>query len=131
MENNKLVFKGKDGLTQKEQDALDALFKAMKNELNLLKKESPSKEAMQANLSHEGNQLTINIPNPKYFDAFIKRLVDKNLLVLADNNLIQAQPKLDQRVTKPIGQIEMPTSNQSPSSWTAPTPFSLVPKLKD
>lgn len=132
MENNTLSCQGKDDLTKEEQHALDTLFKAMEHEFTIFKKESSTTHPMQANISRIGNQMTINIPDPKYFDAFIQRLVDKNLLVLADKNLLQAQPESKQKVASPIiSEIEAPQSEQPTSSWTAPTPFDMTPKPKD
>lgn len=129
LENNTLRCHGHDDLTQEEQHALDTLFKTLEQELNRFKKESPSTNPMQAHMSRIGNQMTINIPNPKYFDAFIQRLADKNLLALTDKNLLLAQPDPELKATMAIGDIE--SSEQYAPSWAAPNPFALTPKPKE
>lgn len=120
MENNTLICRGRDDLTQEEQYALDMLFKSLEQELNLFKQEFSATRPMQVSMSRVGNQMTINIPDPKCFDAFIQRLVDKNLLLI--------QPGPEQKWTKTIDEVEAPQSGQPASSWTAPTPFALTPK---
>jgi hypothetical protein len=129
MENNTLTCQGRDDLTQKEQYALDAHFKAIEHELNTFKKEFSKTHPMQASMSRIGNQMTIQISDPKCFDAFIQRLADKNLLVLTNKNLLQAQPDFAQKGIKSAEIVRL-EPEQSASSWTAPTPFNKTPKPK-
>lgn len=85
---------------------------------------------MQASVSRIGNQMTIQISDPKCFDAFIQRLTDKNLLVMTEKNLLQAQPNSQQKENK-VAKFEALESEQLASSWTAPTPFNMTPKPKE
>ncbi|WP_367608391.1 hypothetical protein [Legionella sp. W05-934-2] len=117
MENNTLSLKGRDDLTQEEQQALDALFNSIEHELSVFKQENANTRPIQASMSRTGNEMTLNIPDPKQFDAFIQRLADKNLLVMSDKKLLLAQPGSEQKATKDT--IESPQD----SSWKAPTPF--------
>jgi hypothetical protein len=131
MENNRLCCQGREDLTEEEQHhALDTLFKAVEYELNRFKEESSTTYPIEANISRVGNQMTIDIPDPKYFDAFIQRLVDKNLLVLADKNLLRSHSEAEPMAPMTISEVEAPQSEQSASSGAAPTPFDLTPKPK-
>lgn len=127
MENNTLSCQGKDDLTQEEQQALDMLFEAIEQEFNRFEKEFSTTHSIQASISRVGNQLTVNISDPKCFDAFIQGLANKNLLVLSDKNIVQAQPDSEQK--KPQApELKAPQSEQTASSWTPPTPFDMTPK---
>ena len=134
MEKNTLTCKGHDDLTAEEQQDLDTLFKAIEQELDLFKKEFPTARPIEADLHRTGNEMTIQIPDQKCFDAFIKRLVDKNLLNLEDKNLValadKKSPKIEsgfqQQTTQRIDELEIPSEVKR----TKPTPFDYVPKPK-
>ena len=130
MDSNTLTCHGHDDLTPEEQHAMEEVFKAIRQELESLKQEFPETRPLQANINRVGNQMTIAIPNQKRFDAFIQRLVDKNLLNLVDKNLLTIQPGLEQKTDKIHSEVEALKSEQSASSFTAPNPFDLTPKPK-
>jgi hypothetical protein len=81
-----LTFSGEDDLSEEEQEALDLLFDTIEEELNAFIKEFEAElEADEIDVesiqSHrEENTLTIKMPSPKYYDAFVQQLMDKNLL---------------------------------------------------
>jgi hypothetical protein len=83
MDNGLLVFSGHKELLADQQTVLDKFFEAIEREFNAFKQELThrgiSTENMQVN--RVGNKLTITIPHPKYYDAFVQQLTDKNLLV--------------------------------------------------
>lgn len=122
MENNTLTCQGVDHLTKEEQQALDILFKAIGDELNLFKQERHTTDSMQIATNPVRNQMTITIPDMKVFDAFIQRLIDKNILL--------SQPSLEPKATQTKREIAPPQSSQSTFSWTAPTPFNTTLKPK-
>lgn len=82
MELGLIVFQGHKELTAEEQEALDELFDEIENQFNAFKKslDNPQIPLESMTLNREGNKLTIKIPSPKYYDAFVQQLMDKNLL---------------------------------------------------
>lgn len=82
MELGSIVFQGHKELSDEEQEALDALFDEIEKQFNTFKKslDNPQIPLESMTLNREGNKLTIKIPSPKYYDAFVQQLMDKNLL---------------------------------------------------
>ena len=130
MEKNTLICQGHDHLTKEEKLARDMLFEAIGQELDSFRKENPTILTMNIEKSHSGNQITINIPDQKCFDAFIQRLVDKNLLNLSDENLLKKQPSPEKKSTQVMDDVQSPPEELA-SQRTATTPFSIEPKPGD
>lgn len=115
--NGTLIFRVKPGLPNDEiKKALQERLKAIKIEFddfkNQLTKQGISTENFTAVL--KDNELTIHIPttpNPKYYDAFIKYLENKNLL--PSQNQEHEEKK---EITQSPEEDEQPTFNPSPFS---------------
>ncbi|CEG57846.1 hypothetical protein [Legionella fallonii] len=79
MEQGVILFSGKGDLSPDQNIALQKVFEAIKQEFNEFKKDF-SVAANQMQLNQVGNELKVTISNPKLFDAFVQRLLDKNIL---------------------------------------------------
>ncbi|RYW88255.1 hypothetical protein D7219_12530 [Legionella pneumophila] len=125
-----LCLSSKERLTKDQQKAVDELFNAIKNEFNQFKKELAhqgiSVENMQ--LNQQGNNLTININKPKFFDAFIQRLIDKNLLISQAPTL--QNDKQDKFSAAPEKSMNTTLDAKPDYNSTPPTPFDMTPKPK-
>lgn len=103
-----LTFRAKPGLSKAEIEMVTQFFKAVKAQFdefkNQLTEQGVSTHQFKAEL--KDNQLAIHIPNPKYYDAFIKHLENQNLLPVP-------KPK----------QIETPELNKQKAF--NPNPFSM------
>jgi hypothetical protein len=76
-----LTFEAPENLSEKEKDDLNALYDALINTLNEFKQELAKQGiTLDAEYKKEGNNLSIKIPEPKYFDAFVKKLMAKELI---------------------------------------------------
>jgi hypothetical protein len=77
-----LSFRAKSGLSKDEAETIRQFLKIVKSEFesfkNCLAEQGVSTNGFNATL--KDNELTIHIPNQKYYDAFIKHLENKNLL---------------------------------------------------
>jgi hypothetical protein len=114
-----LVFSKKGPLSKEEQKALDEFFDTIEHELNAFKKELEAQGVdTQSFQSHrEKNCLTIQIPGIQHYDAFVQRLMDKNLLPTA----------LNQEQTKHNVAAATHQDNQKEpeASSSAPNPFDI------
>ncbi|HEN5528819.1 hypothetical protein Lmor_0517 [Legionella moravica] len=125
-----LCLSSKERLPKDQQKAVDELFNAIKNEFNQFKKELANQgisvENMQ--LNHQGNNLTLNINKPKLFDAFIQRLMDKNLLIAQAPTL--QNDKQEKFSATPEKSMNTTLDAKQDYNSTAPTPFDMTPKPK-
>ncbi|KTD20808.1 Uncharacterised protein [Legionella lansingensis] len=127
MENGSLVLQGKKDLKEDEQNDLDALFDAIEDELNNFKMELKAKniEIGPITMVRDHNTLSIKIPNPQYFDLFITRLMNKNLLPHHPDAALQLRDKN----VGPSALVQAVLSNEE-NKPTAPTPFDIRPRPK-
>lgn len=123
-----LVFSARDNLSKEEQQALKTFFDAVENELNEFKNELKAQgfdtDAIQCH--REKNSLSIKLPTPKYYDAFIQRLMDKNLLVTQVSHELNEIPSIPSDAPKTQRETQQASS-------TAPNPFDISkgPKFED
>ena len=116
-----LVFTAHPNLSRNEQKVLNNLYDALESELNAFKAEliankSPLTDAMKC--ERHSNGFTIKLPTPEYFDTFIQRLIDKNLLHT------QPAQKQHSAAAEPLKQQE--NNPQEPSeTTTTPNPFDI------
>lgn len=107
------------GLSKEELQQLEKLLDVIESEFHAFKAELQAKgintQAFQCH--HDNGSLTIKIPNPKYFDAFIQQLVDKQLLPTDTMNRAHL-PEADG------SKSQDDTRNQATNS-TAPNPFDI------
>ena len=77
-----LTFQVKPGLTKNEIEASREFLKAVKTAFDEFKSRLSEQGASVKGLTAviKDNELAIHIPNPKYYDTFIKNLESKNLL---------------------------------------------------
>lgn len=77
-----LTFKVRPGLSKVEEKISREFLNAVKNEFDDFKNQLIENGISTTNFSAtlKGNELSVHIPNPKYFDKFIKHLESKNLL---------------------------------------------------
>lgn len=77
-----LTFKVKPGLTKEELELSRQFLKVVKAEFDEFKNQLTEKGISTSNFTAtlKDDELAIKIPNPKYYDAFIKHLENKNLL---------------------------------------------------
>lgn len=117
-----LVFSKHDNLSKEEEQELNKLLDTIENELNDFKAELEAKgmdtQAIQCH--RENGCLTIKLPTPGYFDAFVQRLTDKNLLV---TDLPQKKHTLESAVTK---HQDNPAQEEQQNAATAPNPFDIT-----
>ncbi len=77
-----LTLRVKPGLSKADEEISHEFLNAVKTEFdefkNKLFEQGVSTKDFTATL--KGNELSVHIPNPKYYDAFIKHLENKNLL---------------------------------------------------
>lgn len=130
MEHGKLSIFGKRGLTYDQYALLGRYLTRIENELNEFKKELLQKGFSpdlidKITMTREGNVLTIKFPAPGIYDAFVQRLVDKNLLPA------KAAPAHDGTKTPDLAGKPSPLCSRDseiPYKSTAPTPFNAISK---
>ena len=122
-----LIFSKDDDLSKEEQAELELLFDAIEQELKEFKAELANKgiDTQAIYCSRSPGSLVIKVPTPTYYDAFIHRLMDKNLLIT------QSSQKKDEPdvVASQDNQEEDIQKKRS----TAPNPFDISkgPKLRE
>lgn len=91
--NGNLIIRGKDGLSEVEKSTLREFLIAVKKEFDEFKNTLETKgiivDKFHANLKDA--ELSIHIPNLKYYNEFIQQLQNKNLL--PENNVKQQENK--------------------------------------
>lgn len=121
MENGELLFEGKRDLPP---GALDELFDTIEQELASFNQELIDRklinEPIKAVRDKENNTLSIKIPSPQYYDLFVQRLLNKNLLPNRPAPVLEEKEDLQQTVTQQAPELE-PAS----VARTAPTPLDL------
>lgn len=84
-----LTFRVKPGLPKGKIHASREFFNAIEIEFdefkNQLAEQGISSNNFTAVIVVKGNELAIHVPNPKYYDAFIKHLESKNLLPIPNS----------------------------------------------
>jgi hypothetical protein len=122
-----LVFSRDGDLSQEEQEELDLLFDAIEEALNEFKTEllDAGLDVEAVHCHREAGVLTMKMPTPTYYDAFIQRLMDKNLLV--------TQPKLAEKNDEVAVKQDMEVEQDDTYSSTAPNPFDISkgPKFRE
>ena len=117
-----LVFSKHGNLSKEEEQELNKLLDTIENELNEFKAELEAKgmdtQAIQCH--RENGCLTIKLPTPEYFDTFVQRLTDKNLLV---TDLPQKKHTLETAATK---NQDNPDPEEQKKAATAPNPFDIT-----
>ncbi|MGQ3889667.1 hypothetical protein ACQUW5_11610 [Legionella sp. CNM-1927-20] len=116
-----ITFKENKLLNTDEQKDLAILYDAINNEFKQFKKElSAQNIKLNATLIRENNKLTITIPiipNSKHYDAFIARLIDKNLIPTKKREL-----ELERTTKK---QEILPDQDIRAEAYKSPTPFDI------
>lgn len=113
MEQGTILFLGKEDLSHAQNIALKEFFQTIKQELNEFKKDC-SVSANQMQLELVDNKCKIRISNPKLFDAFVQRLLDKNIL----STDLESIP-INNRDT--VSESKQDANNQ----YKSPTPFDI------
>ena len=121
MERGLIKFYGKN-LLEEHFIQLEQFFSTIENELNVFKKELLAKGSTpaiidQIKLECEGNSLTLKFPRPTFYDAFVKRLVEKNLLP------VESVPQHDKTID--LAESILTCQELDSQKTTAPTPFDL------
>ena len=114
-------FTGKEDLSVEQQKILDVFYQQIINEFTALKNELSAKGVdVQRMLIETGkDHLTIKIPNLRCYDAFVQRLMNKNLIIT------QVEPRNTKSLTAPD------RGDAQEYRSTAPTPFDISgPKPK-
>lgn len=77
-----LTLRVKPGLSKADEEISREFLKAVKEEFDEFKNQLSEQGVLTNNFTAvlKGNELSLHIPNPKYYDAFIKHLENKNLL---------------------------------------------------
>jgi hypothetical protein len=130
LERGLLSLSSNKGLATDQQKAVDELFDAIKNEFNQFKTELANKgvSVEQMQLNHQGNNLTLMLPTPKYYDAFIQRLMNKNLL--ATEAPSPKNGKRDEYIPISEKSISEAIAPEPTDLSTTSTPFDMTPKPK-
>jgi hypothetical protein len=89
-ENGVLIFRGHRELTKDQEKILKQFFKTISYEFDVFKKQNGIRDNFFVATLNIDNTLTVNIPDKKLFDLFIKQLIAKNLIATPDN-LMPAQ----------------------------------------
>lgn len=127
MDRGVLIFSGHKNLTTEQQETLDDFLKHVEMEFNSFKNELTAKgiDIQSMSLTRTGNDLSIKIPSPKYYDTFVQRLIDKNILVTrppepSQNKreavLLESQAKTEQDPT-PTAPAPFDISGPKPKGW--------------
>lgn len=117
-----LIFSKRNNLSKEEEQELNKLLDTIENELNDFKAELEAKgidtQAIQCH--RENGCLTIKLPTPGYFDTFVQRLTEKNLLI---TDFPQKKHTLESDATK---NQNKPDPEEQQKASTAPNPFDIT-----
>lgn len=131
MEHGSIVFQSKKELSDEEQEAVDELFDAIEQQFNQFKDSLIDLQIPLElmTLKREGGTMTIKIPSPKYYDAFVQQLMEKNLLPNKEPSL-QQQHKTGKQ---PEASTARKDQEQEEYKSSLPNPFDITrgPKLPD
>lgn len=127
-ENLVLAFRGHDHLTTDQQKERNEFFMAVEKEFKLFKEtlSTLGVTCKDMTLNSATNQLSITIPSPKYYDAFLERLMSKNLL----NTQVSPAPTMQEKKEAQADLMSRQTSEESTEKSTAPNPFHTTLKPK-
>lgn len=109
-------FQGNEFLSANDEKDLNELYERIEDEL---KKFTDEVNAQNISSSREGNNLKINIPDPKLYDQFVTRLLNKNLI--PDNNY---NADLVKHVNQVVEQ-KVDVNETADSSYQSPNPFDI------
>ena len=119
MENNQLIFECDKNLSKEQQADIRAYFEAIMKELTVFKteliKQGVSVEHITA-ISNE-NTLRIRFPSAEHYDAFVQRLIDKNMIPMHPRPEPQKRED-DPRVEEQASRYATPT----PCDMNGPKP---------
>ncbi|ASQ46001.1 hypothetical protein clem_07240 [Legionella clemsonensis] len=108
-------FQGNELLSADDEKDLNELYDKIEDELN---KFTDEVDAQNISRSREGDNLRLNIPDPKLklYDQFVTRLLNKNLI--PDNNYkTDIAYKADQNVELKVDEKGVATSYKSPNPF--------------
>lgn len=104
-------FQGNELLSANDEKDLNELYDKIEDELKTFTDEV---NAQNISFSREGNNLRINIPDPKLYDQFVTRLLNKNLI--PDNNYNAALAyKTNQSAAQKVDEKGAAVSYKSPN----------------
>lgn len=139
LEAGLIVYYGKKDLVDEQQETLDEFFDKIRLELDSFKQDlihggEKLEVVDQIKMARERNVLTLKFPNPKCYDSFAQRLIDKNLLKIdasPSQTDVASQQKINSGALKPP-HLAPPSIETQSSRSTAPTPFDIAkgPKQK-
>lgn len=109
-------FKGNKLINANDGKDLNELYDKIEDELSNFSDET---NAQNITLSREGNNLSINIPNPVLYDQFVTRLLNKNLI--PDNNYHTDLAKTN--TSSYEQQVEV--NEVAETSYKSPNPFDI------
>lgn len=123
MDVGSITFSAKKDLSEEEQADVNELLNAIEIELSdfkkeLIQKNEDPKLIDKIQTVRDENNLTLKFPSPKFYDAFVERLIDKNLMI--------AKPSPQQEQAQREIKQQLPEENlQSYNKPTAPNPFDI------
>lgn len=111
-----------------ERDLMDGLFTAIEKTLIAFKNElaAAGEFTQQISMKRIDGSLVISIPNTKHYDAFVKRLLDRNLLA----NRPESTPTKKKEEKNQIKVKYQSAPEPETTHAHTPTPFSMRPKPK-
>ncbi|QBR84773.1 hypothetical protein E3983_10660 [Legionella israelensis] len=117
-------FQGNESLSANDKKDLNELYDKIEDELKRFTDEA---DAQNISFSRKGDNLKINIPDPKLYDQFVTRLLNKNLI--PDNNY---NADLDYKIN-PDAERKVDVNKIADSSYKLPNPFDISkgPRLPD
>lgn len=129
MERGLISFHGNKNISTEQYVLLNEFFSAIEVELGVFKKELAEEGNNpdlidQLTVERQYNSLTLKFPSPRFYDGFVKRLVDKNLLP------VESTPQQEKTI-ETSRTILSEEEVEQPYRPTAPSPFDINgPKLK-
>ncbi|KTD23113.1 hypothetical protein [Legionella israelensis] len=117
-------FQGNESLSANDKKDLNELYDKIEDELKMFTDEA---DAQNISFSRKEDNLKINIPDPKLYDQFVTRLLNKNLI--PDNNY---NADLDYKIN-PDAERKVDVNKIADSSYKLPNPFDISkgPRLPD
>lgn len=109
-------FQGNEFLSDDDKKDLNELYDRIEDELKMFADEV---NAQNIGFSRDGNNLKISIPEPKLYDQFVTRLLNKNLI--PDNNY-------NADIVKHANQVieqKLNANEKADSSYQSPNPFDI------
>jgi len=118
---------GDEGLSPEKQKTLAVYMQAIADEVNEFKKSLDPSDPLvdKITVTCENNVMTITLPTPAYYDAFIERLIEKNLLPVAIKQaVLEHKEKNEAKADNSLSEEESPEELEE-EKQTTPTPFDI------